>query len=82
MATVTRRAIEQRVRRHYAKQGYQFHKSRSLNEQQAWGCYFLSDNGNVRGPCAMDDIEAHARDLGLLAVNDVMVEGDESEPQT
>jgi hypothetical protein len=82
MATVTRRAVEQRVRRHYAKQGYQFHKSRSLNEYQACGPYFLTDNGNVCGPLGMCDLETHAKDLGLLAVNEVMVEGDEPEPQT
>jgi hypothetical protein len=78
MTEITRKAVEERVRRHYRREGFEFHKSRTPEELATCGCYFLTENNHVCGP-HMDDLEDHARTIGVLQPHEAMVEATEEE---
>lgn len=63
--TVSAAAIEARVRRHYAAEASVLRKSRTVEERRACGTWFVVNSNNY--VCAgFDDIEVHARDLGVV----------------
>ena len=72
MAFLSRDAVVSRVRRALAKEGCNIKRSRSLNMQINVGEFYVYDvsrNFVVEG---IDDVEAFARELGVLSDHEAM----------
>ena len=61
---ITLRALLERVRRRHTREGRTFYVSRG--EQAKTGRYFLVDANNHVVDAKINDLEAHAREIGAL----------------
>jgi hypothetical protein len=77
MDYVTRSSIEELVRKHYAKAGVAFLRRRERSEEGIHVVYFRIRNGAECG-WRIHDLEAHAREIGVLAGHEAMSPDDPS----
>ena len=66
---ITLRALEQRLKRRFARDGQTFHRTRGERWYSDLGYWHATENNWLAWKCdSLEDLVEHARDVGCLAV--------------